>query len=274
MIGYSNHSQTGWLPANIKVVAGYFGGTYPRHPARVHRLLNQLADLGWLDKHVDSSNMSIRYEIHHWEDWQSSKFDVFEPKNLLPSGALKTIICSQGAPKVLPMGANVVANNDVTALLKSKSKKKIKNTTSLRSVGLFDQDDFEDGINNAGTKVIEPSLYNSLLDTMESSWISERKIPLKSISDKSDYIALHSMVARVAPEGFTLSCLQASWARFLVSTDRYHRSQSHPIRFFANNLGSFLEDAKPVQAKWTENKADRAAREVHAFMLELERTKP
>ena len=103
--------------------------------------------------------------------------------------------------------------------------------------------------------------------------MEDRKIPLKSISDKSDYIALHSMVARVQSAGFTLGSLQASWARFLVSTDRYHRSQSHPIRFFANNLGAFLEDAIPIQGRQGEGKGDRVAREVMAMMEALEHGK-
>jgi hypothetical protein len=280
-LAYSNHAEVGFLPDDLRIISGYLGPWFVHSPARTRKILDRLCELEWFDKHVDSSNMSIRYEVHHWQEHQASKFDVYEPIKSQQIAAPIMPVCSRVAAELQQNAENVVDNKGVPSLLKSKEKRVIKNI-SLAAQASFLDDDFEAGINEIRiprsrirkVPVVNEGYYKALLDMMEQSFERERKVPLKSISDKSDYIALHSMVARVQPEGFTLSSLQASWARFLVSPDRYHRSQSHPIRFFANNLGSFLEDALPVRSAWTENKGDRAAREVKAMMDELEHTKP
>jgi hypothetical protein len=266
-MAYSNNAEVGVLPGDIRLIGLTLGFGYAINPKRVPVLLSRLCNLGWLDLMSDG-----RYKIHDWEQWQASKYDEYEPINNQQSINSQSTVTQH-------MLTMPIDNNDV-APTKSKSKSKNSLLRNDSQASLF-EDDFEAGINAVVVTEIKlreerkrqealpgDECYQALLDTIEQSWMEDRELSISIISDKTDYIALHALLRRVIPAGFTLGVLQAAWARFMVSTDHFHRNQAHPIRFFCSNLGSFLSASKSRQVGGKESAGDRASRDVLA-MLDL-----
>ena len=52
-------------------------------------------------------------------------------------------------------------------------------------------------------------------------------------------------------ETYSLDNLKTAWTRFLESTDLFHQKQlgGHGVRYFANNVNSFIQSGKPRQSR-------------------------
>jgi len=281
---YRNHAEVGFLHADLGIIGRKLGGGYAEHPRRATALLERFVSLGWLDKHIN--NGSVRYELHHWEEHQASKFDVFEPMHT-PTIVGENKPVSDSQPTVnRQLSENHIDNTHVTPPeSKSKSISVLRTDSHAAQADLFSTDDFEAGINQVSIPInqfktkrkpkpeipeAERIFYHDLLAYMENSFMTDRRISLPSISNASDYSALRAMIRKLIPAGYALNTLQAAWARFLHSDQVFHRSQGHPIRYWASNLGSFLSDTKQGQH---ERVQDRRAREVRELMAEVDAAK-
>ena len=142
-------------------------------------------------------------------------------------------------------------------------------------------DDFENLVNsspveqlkllpNTLQETVHDVAYRDLLKHIEASWESERKVSLKLLSGKSDYVELHRMLRRVLPAMIPVSALLAAWNRFLLSPDKWNRKQGHPIRYWCNNLAAFLDDDTGNQAPRRESRSEQAYRESLALMAQLD----
>jgi hypothetical protein len=283
ILAYSNKLDVGILP-DVHTIAKFLGAGWYKNIQRVDNLLERFSQYCWLDKFTRNDSPDVYYKLHDWEFWQFC--DEPEASDFPHHGetfASDFPHHGETFPKLSPNFPQVV---ETVVESKALPRPRVQSTERIEDKARSTSnpiDDLETLINSSPLQSelfenalcqteddLHNSVYKDLLAHLESTWLSERKFPLKSVCTKSDYVELHRMLRRVLPAMIPVSALLAAWNRFLLSPDRFYRKQGNPIRFWCNNLSAFMADDNVKEVGRQESRSERAYRETMALMLQLE----